>query len=227
MSTLYELYTQRFQSHQGKGGATARSFQAVHSWVYVFSAISNTRRLLSPATSRIAAFDTLRLVIIVLIGLTNSFINTPLSSGLRKLSQSVPYEMLSDPKYFFIRAPTLLNDGLLVIAGALLVRSVFSFLNACESSADNFGYILYLFRRWLRLTTPLFGSMCLLLLLPLTGYGPLWDRMIDILLPPCRSASSLTSSLLFYSNWNFLKSNFSNGDAYVVVSFLPLFVSTR
>ena len=216
LATVYELYSHRLlkQAILAEACAKPSTSKAANTLVYIFSAVSNTRQLFSPSTSRIAILDTLRLGIIVLIGLTNAFYQTPLSSGLRKMSTSVPYELLSESKYFFIRAPSLLNDGILVIAGALFVQSVFRHLN---SPHDNFSYMLYFLRRWFRLTAPLFGSILFLLVLPLTGFGPLWGRLIDILLPACHSPSSLASSLFYYSNWNFLKSNHTNDDAHVVV----------
>lgn len=216
LSTLYELYSHHLSKSTllAKTCVKSTSSKTVNSLVYIFSAFSNTRQLFAPSATRIAALDTLRLTIVILIGLCTAFYNTPLSSGLRKLSQSAPYELLSDSKYFFIRAPSLLNDGLLVIAGALFVRSIFRHLNLPH---DKFSYLLYLLRRWLRLTAPLFGSILFLLIMPMTGFGPLWDRVGDILLPACQSPGSLASSLLHYSNWNFVKSNHSNADAYVVV----------
>lgn len=226
MSTFYELYSAHCQRKgeaalsvadkncDGKTKKTTSNSKLLLS----FSAISNTGRLFYPKSNRFAVVDTLRLGIIVLNGLTSAFFNTPLSSGLRRLAQSAPYELLADPKYFFIRAPTLLNDGLLIIGGSLFAQSIFALLGNADACPDHFSYILYLLRRWFRLSAPLFGSILFLLLLPMTGYGPLWDRLVDVLLPPCQSTSSLTSSLLYYSNWNFLKSNFSNADAYVVVS---------
>lgn len=188
--------------------------RAINCLSYIFSAASNTKRLVvDQFEARIAPIDTIRFFIVVLMGLTNTFINTSYSTALKKRRYSAPFEMLYDSKYFLLRAPILLNDALLVICGALFVRSIFRHLN---SGHDKFHNILFLLRRWLRLAVPLFGSILFLFILPLTGYGPIWQRMIDSLLPACQQTTSLTSSLLFYSNWNFPNSNFSNTDSFVV-----------
>lgn len=193
------------------GSATS---QTVACLVTIFSAHLNTHRLINPSQPRIKVMDTLRLFVIILIGLSNAFYNPPMTSALRKISQSVPYELLSDPKYFFIRAPNLLNDILVIISGALFLKSLFQYLDAPH---DVFSYLLYLIRRWLRLSAPLFGSILFLYLLPMTGFGPLWDQLSDILMPPCTSTSTLTSSLMYYSNWNFIKFNHTDIQSNVVV----------
>lgn len=223
VSTVYEFYFRtilpRQMSMSSNPAKTTDAARPVppppNNLLLIFSAISNTARLVAPSPHRLAPFDTLRLVIIVLIGLTNTFFFTTLTPGLKRMSQSAPYEMLSERKYFFVRAPTLLNDGLLVVGGALFVRSIFQHLN---SPHDVFSYILYLLRRWLRLTAPLFGSIMFIYLLPVFGSGPLWDRLTEIMQPACQQPSSLSASLLYYSNWNFIKANYSGLEDTLVVS---------
>lgn len=217
-STVFEIYNRFLFCKQltlDSADSDSDTSQTVAYLVTIFSAYFNTHRLLNPSQPRFAVIDTLRLVLIIMIGLCNAFYNPPLTYALRKMSQSVPYELLSNSRYFFIRAPTLLNDSLLVICGALFLRSVFRQLDTLN---DVFSYALFLLRRWIRLTGPLFGSILFLYLLPMSGSGPLWDRLSNILMPACTSTSSLTSSLLYYSNFNFVKSNHTNDNATVVVS---------
>ncbi|KAH9423552.1 hypothetical protein DERP_003833 [Dermatophagoides pteronyssinus] len=195
---------------------------AVDAIVEIFSAVSNTGRLFDQSPNRLAVLDTLRLIIIFVIGLCNAFYLTPLTSLLHNIAGSVPGELFTSRKYFLIRAPILLNDGLLIIAGALFVRSIFRHL---VQPHDLFTYLVYFVRRWIRLTMPLFGSIMFLYLLPSAGYGPLWSRVGEILLPACKSPSSIASSLFHFSNWNFVRANYTNDDCYLVCNPDSWFVS--
>lgn len=182
----------------------------------IWSAIDNTKRLFTISNpSRLMLFDTFRLIIVLLIGLTNLFYHIPLTEILHNISLSVPYELFTSNKYFFIRVPTFLNDGLLIIGGALLVRSIFKHI---VHRNDSTSYLIYFIRRWIRLTFPLFGSIVFFFLLPSTGYGPLWFRLIELLMPSCHSSTILLSSFLHFSNWNFVRTNYSNDEAFVVVN---------
>ncbi|KAH9506647.1 hypothetical protein DERF_011370 [Dermatophagoides farinae] len=195
---------------------------AINTIVEIFSAVGNTRRLFDVSPNRLMVLDTIRLFIVAIIGLCNAFYLTPLTSLLHNIAGSVPNELLISQKYFLIRAPILLNDGLLIIAGALFVRSIFRHL---VQPHDLFTYLIFFVRRWIRLTSPLFGSILFLYLLPSAGYGPLWSRVGEILLPACKSPSSMASTLFHFSNWNFVRANYTNDDCYLVCNPDTWFVS--
>ena len=217
-ATLYDIYPWLVRNFQHRNGNDERDRPvAVETIVEIFSAVSNTGRLFDQSPNRLAVLDTLRLIIIFVIGLCNAFYLTPLTSLLHNIAGSVPGELFTSRKYFLIRAPILLNDGLLIIAGALFVRSIFRHL---VQPHDLFTYLVYFVRRWIRLTMPLFGSIMFLYLLPSAGYGPLWSRVGEILLPACKSPSSIASSLFHFSNWNFVRANYTNDDCYLVVGLL-------
>lgn len=244
--TIYELYKIIIASDdddsddEGDDDSKRNHFYSIffNRIAYIFSAVSNTKRLyridgnphhdgctqsstdsVRTPMSRVAVFDLFRLVLVALIGLTSLFYNTATSGGLMKMSQSAPYEMLYSAKYFFIRIPTFLNDGLLVISSALFLRTIFVHLHRPNGpSHDMFSHLVFLIKRWIRLTLPLFGSIMFIYVLPLVGDGPLWTQVGEQLMPPCTNSSSLASTLLYYSNWNMVKSNYSNSANFLVVS---------
>lgn len=219
-ATIYEIYPWLYSiaSQEEEKLGQKSNFKFIHSFVDVFSAIGNTGKLISydPNEPEIL-FDTVRLWAVVLIGLFNAFYIRPLSQTLQNISLSVPNELFTSRKYFFLRTPSIYMDNLIIITGALFIRELFRHFIHYQSANRSFGFLFYLIKRWFILTVPIIGSILFLYLLPSTGYGPLWYRINEVLMPPCKKTGSIISSLFHFSNWNFILTNYTNDDAYVVV----------
>lgn len=190
--------------------------------VLSFSVIHNTEKLLgSGDAARQGPLSSLQLVLTFGLFASQAFsfglLVTP--QLLRNWVQTVPYQLLTSDKYWFVRAPSLWVDGLVCLLGVAIVLSQFALLR-CKRHSE-FGYFAYLFRRWFTLSAAMFGALMLLYLLPLMGDGPFWYINRNWLWPACTRTSSLVSSFLYYSNWNPTFIDYTIKDKFSVVSRLP------
>lgn len=187
--------------------------------VLSFSVIHNTEKLLgSGDAAHLGPLSSLQLVLTFGLFASQAFsfglLVTP--QLLRNWVQTVPYQLLTSDKYWFVRAPSLWADGLVCLLGVAIVLSQFALLRSKRQS--EFGYFAYLFGRWFPISAAMFGALLLLYLLPLIGDGPFWYINRNWLWPACTRPSSLVSSFLYYSNWNPTFLDYTIKDEFSVVS---------
>lgn len=191
--------------------------------VLSFSVIHNTGKLLGSSGDPAAASGLGHLSSISLLFTFGLFASQAFSFGLlvtpqllRNWVQTVPYQMLTSDRYWFVRVPSLWVDGLVCLLGVAIVLRQFALLRSKRNS--EFGYFAYLFGRWCTLSAAMFGALMLLFLLPLLGDGPFWYLNTNWLWPACTRSSSLVASFLYYSNWNPTFSDYTINDEFSVVS---------
>ena len=184
-----------------------------------FSVVHNTKKLLSPEkTSFMGLVHTIQLLFTFLLFASQSFtfglLVTP--QLLRNWVNTVPYQLVSDDRYWFARMPSVWVDGLVFITGVSIVLRQAEFFQT--HSSRSFGYFAYFWRHWFRHSVPMFGALLLLFLLPLTGNGPFFYLNRNWLWPACTRTPSLVSSFLYYSNWNQALDDYTIKDEFPVVS---------
>ena len=96
--------------------------------------------------------------------------------------------------------------------------TIFHQFKLLKRSGGEFSYGTYICQRWFRMSVAMFGTLLALYLYPLIGDGPMWRYNEDSVLRPCRSVSSLISSFLYYSNWNYPLDSYN----YATKPYLPI-----
>ncbi len=78
----------------------------------------------------------------------------------------------------------------------------YELLRKLDNTKGSFNYFQFVFRRWIKFSVPLFGSILFFYLFPLFGDGPVWDLGLKWVTPGCQDPRVLLKKFFFIDNFD-------------------------
>lgn len=202
-ATAYEYFQLRYRSDEDSLQHPRKKSTLQH--LLKLSALTNTRALFASAqndSSRLHVIDIMVLVFALLEFMGRSYV-LPVFYGMMNIKrplEGLPKEYFTAKKFFFIRGSSFAASTYILCSVIIVAYNVAApGKNGPIKGAGVLVYLKFVANRWMSLARRLLGPICLILLMPLFGSGPMWHYFDEIYARPCRT--NWLSAFTFTSNY--------------------------